>query len=53
MLGDYVCIRRLATTVLIFLRYSMKPVELRILRQLSYHLIYSGVVDFFLDPDTM
>jgi hypothetical protein len=53
MLEDYVCTRRLATTVLIFLRYSMKPAELGTLRQLSCHLIYSGAVDFFLDPDTM
>jgi hypothetical protein len=52
MLEDYVCTRRLAMTVLISLRYSMKPTELGTLRQLSCHLIYSGAVDFFLDPDT-
>jgi hypothetical protein len=51
-LGDYVCIRRLAMTVLIFLCYGMKLAELGILRQLSCHLIYNGAVDFFLDPDT-
>jgi hypothetical protein len=51
-LGDYVCTRRLATTVLIFLRCGMMLAELGTLHQLSCHLIYSGTVDFFLDPDT-
>jgi hypothetical protein len=46
------CTRRLAMTVLIFLRYSMKPAKLGTLCQLSCHLIYNGAVDFFLDPDT-
>jgi hypothetical protein len=46
-LTDYMCTRRLAMTVQIFLRYSMKPAELGTLRQLSCHLIYNGAVDFF------
>jgi hypothetical protein len=51
-LRDYMCTCHLTTTVLIFLRYSMKLAELGTLRQLSCHLIYSGAMDFFLDPDT-
>jgi hypothetical protein len=43
---------RLVMTVLIFLHYSIKPAELGTLHQPSYHLIYSGAVNFFLDPDT-